>query len=128
MKQSFRINRLPSYSEIVNRSIYQSIVSEICNHINESRLMKMNRVWIDFIWVEKNRSRSLSKISSVGREIVIECLVKCGVIESNQWSSVIGFSDHFSCSSSDPHVKIFLDDLETITPSNKNSVNTNKVY
>lgn len=86
----------------------------------------MDRVWIDFIWIEKNHARSPSKVAAVGRDIIIDCLSKCRIIDGNQWISSIGFSDHFSVSSKDPHVKVVLDDLETITESKTRQIFSKK--
>lgn len=121
MKQSFRVRRLPSKKSRYQKIVIKKIFDEVCNTIYQSRLLPMERVWIDFIWIEKDESRDVLEVSAVGRKLIYDALLKCGVIDV---SSMIGFSDRFTTNVKDPHVKIYLDDMQTISSCAKNYTNT----
>lgn len=53
------------------------------------------RVFIEFLWVEPNRRRDPDNVSSQGRKIILDGLVRAGIIEGDGWRTVAGFSDQF---------------------------------
>ena len=61
-----------------------------------SRLRKIKSpVIMHFLWVEPNRKRDKDNISSFGRKVIQDALVKGGYLEGDGWKHIEGFTDSF---------------------------------
>ena len=69
-------------------------------------------VKIHYVWHEKNRLRDLDNVSSFGRKVIQDALVKCGTLEGDGWKHVTGFTDAFYCDKSNPRIEITIEEIE----------------
>ena len=61
-----------------------------------SRLKKItNPVIMHYTWTEQNRKRDKDNISSFGRKVIQDALVKGGYLQNDGWSQIEGFTDSF---------------------------------
>lgn len=68
-------------------------------------------VWLTFIWVEKNCRKDKDNIA-FAKKFIQDALVKCGTIRGDGWHDVIGFHDHFVGGVEDPHVQVWIQELD----------------
>lgn len=69
-------------------------------------------VHIDFQWAEKNRRRDHDNVSSFGRKVIQDALVKTGVLKDDGWNYVVGFTDSFVCDKEHPRVEVTLREVD----------------
>lgn len=63
-------------------------------------------VWMKYTWYEKNRKRDKDNISSFGRKVIQDGLVKAGVLKNDGWREIEGFSDRFRVDEQNPRVEV----------------------
>lgn len=63
-------------------------------------------VVMHYTWVEKDKRRDKDNISSFGRKVIQDALVKAGYLENDGWSNIAGFSDGFEVDKENPRVEI----------------------
>ena len=80
-------------------------------YAKKARLQRMaGRVYFRFEWRENNRRRDPDNISSAGRKLVLDGLVKAGVIAGDGWAVVAGWEDRFVAFALNPGVHVILVD------------------
>ena len=52
-------------------------------------------VYMIYHWYEPNRRRDMDNISSFGRKVIQDALVRAGVLENDGWAQIEGFKDCF---------------------------------
>ena len=57
-------------------------------------------------WYEKNQRRDLDNISSFGRKVIQDALVKTGVLVNDGWKDILGFSDAFFVDKDRPRIEV----------------------
>lgn len=65
-----------------------------------------NPVIMRYHWYEPNKRRDLDNISSYGRKVIQDALVRCGVIHNDGWRQVLGFSDFFYIDRKEPRIEV----------------------
>lgn len=68
-------------------------------------------VVMDYTWVERDRRRDLDNISSMGRKIIQDALVQCGVLENDGWKQIRGFTDSFQVDKGHPRIEIVITEV-----------------
>lgn len=68
------------------------------------RLPKLERVRIDFLWVEKNNKRDYDNIA-FAKKFILDAMVKMGKLKDDNRKNVVGFSDDFAVG---PDYKVIL--------------------
>lgn len=68
-------------------------------------------VYMEYRWVEPNRKRDLDNISSYGRKIIQDALVKTGVLKDDGWNEVVGFSDRFEVDKENPRIEVLVKEV-----------------
>ena len=63
-----------------------------------------------YLWVEKNRRRDKDNISSFGRKVIQDALVKMGVLRNDGWENIEGFSDNFAVDKGKPRIEIEIEE------------------
>ena len=66
-----------------------------------------------YLWIEPNRRRDKDNISSGGRKIIQDALVRCGVLADDGWPEISGFSDAFGVDKGHPRVEVEILEAET---------------
>lgn len=67
-------------------------------------------VILHFIWCEQNRRRDHDNVSSFGRKVIQDALVKAGVLRDDGWDEVIGFTDAFYLDKKNPRIEVILEE------------------
>ena len=86
--------------EKVMQSIYEQL----------GRLRISRPVYIYYHWIEQNKRRDLDNISSFGRKVIQDALVKTKVLQNDGWSNIIGFFDSFSVDKDNPRIEIEIEE------------------
>ena len=68
-------------------------------------------VKIDFTWIEPNRKRDLDNIA-FAKKFILDALVKNGILESDGWKGVCGFTDSFKVNKQRPRVEVEINEVE----------------
>ena len=69
-------------------------------------------VYINFTWIEQNRRRDKDNVSSFGRKVILDALVKASVLKNDNWNCVVGFSDIFRADKENPHIIVHIQEVE----------------
>lgn len=67
-------------------------------------------VKMDYLWVEKNKRRDKDNVSSMGRKLVQDALVRAKVIKNDGWEHISGFSDSFAVDGKRPRIEVVIYD------------------
>lgn len=68
-----------------------------------------NPVFIKFFWYEPNKKRDKDNIASA-KKMIIDALVRSGIIQNDGWKYIIGFSDSFDIDKDNPRIEVELYD------------------
>lgn len=63
-------------------------------------------VFMEYLWVEPDKRRDKDNISSFGRKVIQDALVKTGVLKNDGWKQIAGFSDRFEVDKKNPRIKV----------------------
>ena len=67
-------------------------------------------VVMHYKWYEKNQRRDKDNISSYGRKVIQDALVKGGYLENDGWKQIIGFDDEFYVDKKMPRVEVYIEE------------------
>jgi len=81
-------------------------IVELCAKTQLRKFHPTGPVWMKYIWYEPNKRRDKDNISSFGRNVIQDALVKVGVLENDGWAYVDGFSDRFKVDKKNPRIEI----------------------
>lgn len=79
---------------------------ELCAKSQLRKFRITGPVWMKYTWYERNRRRDKDNISSFGRKVIKDGLVRAGVLENDGWAQIEGFSDEFRVDSKRPRVEV----------------------
>lgn len=63
-------------------------------------------VMMRYVWYEKDRRRDMDNISSYGRKVIQDALVKGGYLRGDGWECIAGFADGFAVDRKNPRVEV----------------------
>ena len=63
-------------------------------------------VKIEFLWVEKDRRRDPDNICGFGHKVILDALVKAGVLPDDSGKYIKGFKDSFSVDNVFPRIEV----------------------
>lgn len=69
-------------------------------------------VMLKFSWFEKDRRRDHDNVSSFGRKVIQDALVKTGVLQDDGWNYVTGFTDDFYIDHQNPRIEVLICEVE----------------
>lgn len=69
-------------------------------------------VLLKFAWYEPNKRRDHDNVSSFGRKVIQDALVKCKVLQDDGWKFVTGFTDDFYCDKENPRIEVLIVEQE----------------
>lgn len=72
-----------------------------------------NPVFMEYIWYEANRQRDKDNISSFGRKVIQDGLVKAKVLRGDGWNRIDGFSDKFEVDKMNPRIEVLIKEVES---------------
>lgn len=94
------------YGAEIKKSNQEVCEAEIFRQLRHIRITAP--VYIEYLWVEKNRARDLDNISSFGRKVIQDALVTCKVLEGDGWKHIVGFSDSFQIDREHPRIEVII--------------------
>lgn len=69
-------------------------------------------VYMEYKWFEKNQRRDLDNISSFGRKVIQDALVRAGVLKNDGWREIVGFSDSFYVDPDNPRIEVLIREVD----------------
>lgn len=63
-------------------------------------------VFMEYLWVEKDKRRDLDNISSFGRKVIQDSLVHSHVLKDDGWRNITGFLDAFCVDAENPRIEV----------------------
>lgn len=113
-----KLNNLNDYIKAMNRSRYEGsdlkskneakVMQEIYSQFGRLRITKPVRM--QYTWYEPNKQRDKDNISSFGRKVIQDALVKTKVLQNDGWKNVIGFSDEFDVDTKNPRIEVLIEE------------------
>lgn len=76
--------------------------------VQAARLPRFERVYLRFGWAEPNTRRDPDNFCAGGRKVVLDALVRAGVLPGDGWKHVAGWCDEWLVSS-EPGVSVTLE-------------------
>lgn len=76
------------------------------------RLRIQKPVVMRYTWYEKNTRRDMDNISSFGRKVIQDALVKTKVLQNDGWSNIKGFLDRFFVDKENPRIEVEIEVIE----------------
>lgn len=61
---------------------------------------------IRFIWLEKDNRRDPDNVSAFGRKVILDALVRCGVLVDDSRKYIHDFTDIFTTDKNDPRIEV----------------------
>ena len=84
----------------------------ITNHIKAQIHEEFkNPVKLHFRWYEPNKRRDLDNIA-FAKKFILDALVSSGVIKTDSWQGVVGFTDDFFLDSEIPRIEVDIEEAE----------------
>lgn len=68
-------------------------------------------VEMEFYWYEANKRRDHDNVSSFGRKVIQDALVKAGVLEDDGWDYIDGFTDLFLLDKDNPRIEVIIREI-----------------
>ena len=113
-----KLNNLNDYIKAMNRNRYEGsdlkskneakVMQEIYSQFGRLRITKPVRM--QYTWYEPNKQRDKDNISSFGRKVIQDALVKTKVLQNDGWKNVIGFSDEFDVDTKNPRIEVLIEE------------------
>ena len=111
-----KLNNLNDYIKALDTSRYKGsalksdneakVLQEIYSQFGRLRITKPVRM--EYTWYESNKRRDLDNISSFGRKVIQDALVKARVLPNDGWENIIGFSDEFHVDKKNPRIEVLI--------------------
>lgn len=111
-----RLNNLNDYIKALDTSRYKGsalksaneskALQEIYSQFGRLRITKPVRM--HYTWYEKDKRRDLDNVSSFGRKVIQDALVKSKVLQNDGWNEIKGFSDEFYVDSKNPRIEVLI--------------------
>ena len=68
-------------------------------------------VFMEYAWYEANRQRDKDNISSFGRKVIQDGLVRAKVLRGDGWNHIDGFSDKFEVDKVNPRIEVLIKEV-----------------
>lgn len=78
-----------------------------------------NPVIMHYRWYEKNTRRDMDNVSSFGRKVIQDALVKCGILKNDGWKDIKGFDDSFYIDNNSPRIEVEIEEIEQVEKCRK---------
>ena len=82
----------------------ENVLQAIYAQFGRIRIKKPVRML--YRWYEPDRRRDLDNISSFGRKVIQDALVKAKVLHDDGWKYITGFQDDFFVDKSNPRIEV----------------------
>ena len=68
---------------------------------------RIDRAYILFRWIEKDKRRDKDNIS-FAKKFILDALQEADILRNDGWGEIIGFSDTFAVDKANPRVEVYL--------------------
>lgn len=76
---------------------------------NQNKKPLCEPVKIGFVWIEKNRRRDPDNISSFGRKVILDAMVKLKILQNDGQKNISEFlGDKYAVNPKNPGIKIYI--------------------
>lgn len=86
-------------------------VVELCAKKQLRGFRPAGPVQMKYTWYERNKRRDKDNVSSFGRKVIQDGLVKAGVLKNDGWAQIDGFSDAFRVDAKRPRVEVEISEV-----------------
>lgn len=69
-------------------------------------------VMMRYTWYELNRKRDMDNISSYGRKVIQDALVRGGYLRGDGWEHISGFADGFAVDKKNPRIEVEITEVD----------------
>jgi len=83
--------------------------AKLYRYFRAANIDPMESIYIEFIWIEKNRRRDPDNIA-VGKKFILDAMVAVGIIENDGWKQILKMTDKFAVSKETPGVIVKIQD------------------
>ncbi len=87
-----------------------TVLCAIYEQLGRTRIQ--NKVKMRYKWYEPNSRRDMDNISSFGRKVIQDALVKAKIITDDGWKNILGFSDEFYVDKENPRIEVVIEEIE----------------
>ena len=70
---------------------------------------KVERVFVRFVWIEKDRRRDKDNIA-FAKKFILDSLQEMDILKNDGWDEIAGFSDEFAVDPANPRVVVYLEE------------------
>lgn len=116
--------RLPGLNEYIdaertNRHLGAKLKREAQRLVVSCALAQLRKfrptgpVWMAYTWYEPDRRRDKDNISSYGRKVIQDGLVRAGVLKNDGWAEIEGFSDTFRVDKKRPRIEVDIREVDS---------------
>lgn len=88
-------------------------IVEVCARKQLRKFRPSGPVWMKYTWYERNRRRDKDNVSSFGRKVIQDGLVKAGILGNDGWAQIEGFSDEFRVDAKRPRVEVEIEEVRS---------------
>lgn len=86
-----------------------AVLCAIYEQLGRTRIKK--KIKMQYKWYEPNSRRDLDNISSFGRKVIQDALVKAKIITDDGWKNIVGFSDKFYVDKENPRIEVVIEEI-----------------
>ena len=130
--------RLDSLNDYTKACRTMAVVGANCKRKNEDIIVgaileQLNgvhftgRTYLHFRWIEANSKRDLDNVC-FAKKFILDALVRCGVIETDGWKGVFGFTDEFDIDAFNPRIEVVIEGKEKPNEEEKSVRNHTQIY
>lgn len=87
----------------------ERVFQEACIQLGDVHIR--NPVKMAYRWYEKDRRRDMDNISSFGRKVIQDAIVKAGILPDDGWKYIKGFTDEFFVDKKYPRIEVTITEL-----------------
>ena len=87
-----------------------AVLCAIYEQLGRTRIKK--KIKMQYKWYEPNSRRDMDNISSFGRKVIQDALVKAKIITDDGWKNILGFSDEFYVDKENPRIEVVIEEIE----------------
>lgn len=114
-----KLNNLNDYTAACRRNAYagnkmkrrneETVLWAIRQQLRGVHIKKT--VELEFYWYEPNKRRDHDNVSSFGRKVIQDALVKAGVLKDDGWDYIDGFRDVFLLDRENPRIEVVIKEI-----------------
>jgi len=104
-----KANRTNKYAGADMKKVEEARISYfIRQQLNNQKALE--KVFIRFVWVEKDKRRDLDNIC-FAKKFILDALVKNSILKGDGWSCVMGFEDTFRVDKTRPRIEVYIEEV-----------------